>query len=274
MKTCLCLLLAFCLLTVSSLALAEAAPTMTVTMLSPTANTYDVLEGQFFCEKVTDCTYYCMHNWYNETESRRIIDGSGYAGFQYKDGKTWTILSVWDTPGGSAVIEYSLPGAVAERFSGEGNGVHVLYPYGWKEGTWYTMRIQAWSLQDRTCYEQWVRPEGGEWECVAVISFSKPGLGFTWDCFFLEDWMGNNLSRSCEIQGYYARRSDTGKWETRPSYQISNGTGTTENCSFRKDGRHAVMIQSGGGSAKAVRIPHTVLVAQPSFPDTTDILGY
>ena len=116
-KILVCLLIFITLISALSSVLAGGnAPYMVATVLYLTGETYDIIEGQFKCVDLTPCTYYAMHNWYNDEQ-----DGAGYAGFQYKDGQTWTILSIWNTTTGYSMIEYAPPGSVSEPFDGEGD---------------------------------------------------------------------------------------------------------------------------------------------------------
>lgn len=248
-----------------------AAPRVTARMLEPAGAGYDILEGQWLCADAAEATYYCVHNWYDDAGAfRDIADGSGYAGFQWKDGAGWTILSLWDNDRGRAEIEYAPPGSVAEPFGGEGTGMHVLVPCPFRIGQWYTLRVQARTDAGRTRYEQWIRPEGGVWRMLAAISYPRPGLGFSWDCFFLEDWAGNGLLRSCRLRGYYARRRD-GAWQSLDRYAFSHDRGGSgADCGFGRAGDDAVWISSGGGAIPATH--YEISVAQAAMPETRDIL--
>ncbi|MBQ8160828.1 MAG: DUF3472 domain-containing protein [Clostridia bacterium] len=270
-RTIAIFMLAF-LLFAHAAAQSEAAPYMVATVLYPQNGVqYEILEGQWMCRDVAENTYYCLHNWYNASGNYTgIVDGSGYAGFQYKDGQTWAILSIWDTETGHAGIEYAPPFSVGEPFGGEGEGLHILVPYAWETGIWYTMRVQAWSDSRKTYYEMWVKPENGDWEQLAVISYSVPNQGFTWDCFFLEDWMGNDLSRSCYLRGYYARKDRV--WVSLSNYAISNYRGTQQNvtrdCYYGSWGLDAIYLQSGGSQYIASSMPGTLSVHQDQLPET------
>ena len=257
------------------------APYVTATAFGSDGTLYDVVEAQFKCVQKNEATYYCLHNWYNSSgEFSGIIDGSGYAGFQYKDGKTWTILSVWGNEHGVPAIEYAPGGSVAEPFGGEGTGMHILAEYPVQEFTWYTMRIQARTSGQKTVYEQWVKPENGSWEMICAISYPRPNLGFTWDCFFLEDWAGNNLPRSCQIRGYCARRANDGHWLNATQFSLRNHLANTGEQNVRYDCNWAVCdsetlwIQSGGDgfAAKAPSMPATAKVAARG-PETASLQG-
>ena len=252
----------------ASSALAGGAPSLVATMLDWTGERYDVIEGQFKCVDLAPCTYYAMHCWSDDNGN-----GTGYAGFQFKDGQTWTILSIWDTAYGSAAIEYAPDSAVAERFGGEGEGMHVLVPYEWETGVWYTMRIQACTEGSRTVYEQWVRPETGKWTKLAAISYSKPNLGFTWNCFFIEDWTGNGLQRSCQLRRYYARKKSDGKWQSLSNYYITCEEELATAYSFCRTDAATVYIQSGGNIIGVEEAPGTLTVLQSAIPDWSPLLG-
>lgn len=274
MKTRTAILLILCLICACAAALASGAPYMVIGVMDWDTDAHDIIEGQFKCVDLTPCTYYAMHNWYNGGDGfTDITEGSGYAGFQYKDGKTWTIMSVWDTDRGRAAIEYAPANAVAQPFSGEGNGIQILVPYEWKVGVWYTMRIEAITVGGKTHYVQWVRPEGGSWIKLAEISYSKPNLGFSWDCFFLEDWAGNGLLRSCQLRGYYARRKSDSRWDSLREYHVYSSDGRAFYYSYAQTDAATVYIQSGGNSFPAADEPGTLTVRQSTDPEYRYNLG-
>ncbi|MBR4459748.1 MAG: DUF3472 domain-containing protein [Clostridia bacterium] len=274
MKKLTVILLTLCLACGCVPALASGAPYMVATVLDWDGQIYDIIEGQFKCVDRVPCTYYAMHNWYNGADGfTDITEGSGYAGFQYKDGQGWTIMSVWDTDKGRAAIEYAPANAVAQPFSGEGNGIQILVPYDWEPGVWYTMRIQALTEGNKTLYEQWIRPENGDWIRMAVISYSKPNLGFRWDCFFLEDWAGNGYLRSCQLRGYYARPRGGYRWSSLREYDIFTDD-RSMHYSFARTDQRTVFIQSGGDCFPVLEVPETLTVLQASEPDWRYMIGH
>ena len=258
--------------------LSIAAPYMIAQALPRTTVHYDIVEGQWKCTDACEASYYCVHNWYHASgQFTGIVDGSGYAGFQFKDGTTWTNFSIWETAHGMPSLEYAPPGSHARPFSGEGTGFQILAPYPWQKGKWYTMRIQARTVGSKTVYEQWIRPEGGTWYMHAAISFPKPGLGFTWDCFFLEDWIGNDLLRSCQLRGYYARKNRF-SWASLDRFLVYNTRGSQQNviadCGFGAVGRDAIWISSGGGHSMTLpSLPHELRIKQARRPETNGVLG-
>lgn len=196
-----------------------SAPYLVADLTPGRTDTYDIVTLDWKCLQDAEGTYWAAHNWYYASDNYSgIIDGSGYGGFQNVQGKHKVILSIWDTENGSPTIEYPL--SAADDFSGEGTGKHVLDDYDWKINTWYTMRIQAVPYDGKTVYEQWVKSENGNWEKTAAISFPKDGLGFTWDCFFMEDFMFNNRKRDCMICNAYARKKDTGEWISLSDFSL------------------------------------------------------
>ncbi|MER2143152.1 MAG: DUF3472 domain-containing protein, partial [Eubacteriales bacterium] len=153
----------------------------------------------------------------------------------------------------------------------------ILAPYLWRKGKWYTMRVQARTVGSKTVYEQWIRPEGGTWYKHAAISFPKPGLGFTWDCFFLEDWIGNDLLRSCQLRGYYARKNRF-SWASLDRFLVYNTRSGQQNvitdCGFGAIGRDAIWISSGGGHSMTLpSLPHELRIKQARRPETNGVLG-
>ena len=275
MKRIAALLLALCLLTPFASALASGAPYMVATVLDWDGTIYDMVEGQFKCVDRVPCTYYAMHNWFNGDGSLPNTDeGSGYAGFQYTaDGRPITIMSVWNTSRGHAEIVYAPEGSVAQPFSGEGEGIQILAPYAWEVGVWYTMRIQAKTVNGTTQYEQWVKPEDGTWTKTAVISYSTPGLGFMWDCFFLEDWAGNGLLRSCQLREYYARRASDHAWVSLDQYKVSCDDPLALAYSAALTDASTFFMQSGGSRIGVREVPFTLTVLQGRYPSWSVELG-
>ena len=257
------------------------APYLTATMFRPDGALYDVLEGQWRCVQRADNTYYCLHNWYGgQSNFSRITPGSGYAGFQVCRGKGVAILSLWNTDRGSPTVEYAKSGAVTEPFGGEGTGVHVLTDYPWRIGVWYTMRVQARTVGSRTVYEQWVKAEDGAWDKLAAIAYPAPKLGFSWDCFFLEDWMGSNAMRGCQLRGYNARRALFGRWRSLNAYEIGNhlaDNGAKDvrfDCDFKSRDTATVYLRSGGDgfNVTAPVLPTVLKVTQQARPRETGFL--
>ncbi len=276
MKKIAAILLSICLLLPFASGLASGASYLVATVLDWTGETYDIIEGRFKCVDQVPCTYYAMHNWFNGDGSYANTDeGSGYAGFQYTaDGRTITIMSVWNTSRGHAEIVYAPEGSIAQPFSGEGEGIQILAPYDWRVGVWYTMRIQAVTVNGKTYYEQWVKPENGSWTHMATISYSTPGLGFKWDCFFLEDWAGNGLMRSCQLREYYARRASDGQWISLTDYQVSCDDRLALAYSAVLTDASTVYMQSGGNRIGTREVPFTLTVLQGSRPDWSPLLGH
>lgn len=86
-----------------------AAPYMIAQALPRTTVHYDIVEGQWKCTDACEASYYCVHNWYHASgQFTGIVDGSGYAGFQFKDGTTWTNFSIWETAHGMPSLVYCL----------------------------------------------------------------------------------------------------------------------------------------------------------------------
>ena len=261
-------LLVLAMLAAPSSARAAETPGMVATMLGNTGVVYDIIEGQFKCVDRANGAYFAMH------QSSELDSAPGYAGFQFRDGRSWTIMSLWHTPTGSARIEYAPKDAIAHPFTGEGDGMQVLVPYKWDLGIWYTMRIQAVTVGGRTHFEQWVMPENGSWTKLAVISFSKPNLGFKLNRFFLEDFAHSGLQSSCQLRGYYARRASDHKWKSLTEYEILNTNEKMLNYSFCLTDQATVFIQSGGSQLGVRKAPATLTVRQDALPDTTTLLGH
>lgn len=231
----------------------------------------DVLSVDWYCEDDGKNTYWAVHNW----------DG-GYAGFQNKDGKHVLLMSLWDLGTITPTIEYARGGKKVE-FGGEGAGKQVFTDFNWKKKTWYTMRIQYWTTGKKTYYAQWIREEGGDWEKTAVISYPVVRPAFRSNSMFQEDFVFNNVLRSCRLKNSYARLLQTDTWVSIERYKISNTYFPTDpptwsnvqwNIDFDVDwalsaDKSYVWVSSGGGNftSNQKTIPLTYVVDQPVNPD-------
>ena len=253
----------------------DMAPYLTATYASPAAGvTYDIARIDWKCGYDATDTYWCTMNWYNANEANGrytgIVDGSGYAGFQNVGGKHKVIMSLWTTSHGKPTVEYIRNGAYNESFSGEGTGAKALVDYPWQVGVWYTMQIEARQESGKTAYYQFITPENGQTELISKISFPRTNLGFTWLCAFQEDFMYNNVYRSCYLRNAMTRTSGKSYWDARNDYYVSNTSGKAEgtsnvryDCDFAVSGG-ALWMRSGGGdftSSCRVTLPTTIRVS-------------
>lgn len=229
----------------------------------------DVLSVDWYCEVAGANTYWAVHNW-----------DAGYAGFQVVDGKHVLLMSLWDLEDGTRPrIEYSLDGRNGD-FDGEGTGKQVFTNYNWEVGKWYTMRIQVYTENDRSYYEQWICEEGGPWCKTAVVSYPVPGRTFANDAMFQEDFTFNNVLRTCRLRNAYGRRSGTGKWDPLNNFQISNNYFPTDpptwdnvlwnidyNCDWGMEDGY-VRLSTGGGDFTSIgkAPPVTYRLDQPAEP--------
>ena len=235
---------------------AEQAPYLMAGYAWAEENKYfDIARIDWKCDRDAVDTYWCVMNWYAASEEdgryTGVADGSGYAGFQDIGGVHKVIMSLWNTDRGKPVVEYSKSGNSAD-FTGEGTGVQVLMEYPWQVGVWYTMQIEARTENGKTVYYQYVTPENGQTELICAVSFPRPNIGFTWLCAFQEDWLSNNLSRSCYLRNAWTRTLGNEYWDRRNDYWVSNtsrnaaGTNNVRyNCDFAKAG-NTLWMQSGG----------------------------
>lgn len=230
---------------------------------------YDAMTVDWYCETDAKNTYWAVHNWDN-----------GYAGFQNLDGQHIVLLSLWDLDDGTQpAIEYAAGGKTG-RFGGEGTGAQVFTNYGWESGTWYTMRIQVWDEDGKSCFGQWVRPENGDWELTAIISYPVEGMHFAGNSFFQEDFTFNNRERKCRLKNSYTRKQD-GSWVNQNVWALSNTYFPTDpptwddvqwNVSFDCDwgiDEDYIWISSGGAGFddNGKTMPCTYTVSQPSAPE-------
>ncbi|WGS41956.1 DUF3472 domain-containing protein [Burkholderia sp. JSH-S8] len=82
----------------------------------------------------------------------------GYLGLQRVGGAKKIIFSIWNATSSTALMQ----GAVAESFSGEGTGQHVIAPFDWQSGRNYKFRLEnaggSWwevSVTDLTTSAHW-----------------------------------------------------------------------------------------------------------------------
>lgn len=229
----------------------------------------DIIQVEFQCIEEAPATYYAVHNWFG---------AAGYAGFQiFADGTHALIMSIWDLDGLRPTIEYYAPNVIeASPFDGEGTGMHVLTKYDWTKLRWYTMRIQARTVGNKTCYEQWIRPEGGEWEKICVISLPKAGLGFQGDVAFLEDFSRvSNVRRAMQLRNSSCRLAATGVWKKNLRFTISNYEDNylktycvNYNCKAEPASDNALYLHSGGGGYEPViELPKDVQLNQGEIVD-------
>ena len=235
----------------------DMAPYLTATYAFSGEGPYDILRIDWKCDIDARDTYWCTMNWYDASgedgKFSGVVAGSGYAGFQNVGGKHKVIMSIWDADNLKPTIEWSKTGSTAGRFGGEGTGVQVLTDYDWKVGVWYTMQIEARQENGKTVYYQFVTPENGSSELIAMVSFPRPNLGFVWACAFQEDWLYNNNYRSCYLRNAWTRKLGETYWEARKEYYVSNTAGKAEgtnnvryNCDFA--GVNDMLWMQSGGS--------------------------
>ncbi len=236
------------------------------------SGSYDTMTVDWYCEIDARGTYWAVLNW-----------NGGYAGFQNVDGRHVILMSLWDMDDGTQpMIEYASSGKTG-RFGGEGTGAQVFTEYDWQPETWYTMRIQVWNEDGKSCLGQWVRPENGDWELTAIVSYPVEGSAFTGNSFFQEDFAFNNYVRRCRVRNSYARKSN-GEWDSLSSYNLSNTYFPTDpptwddvqwdinfDCGWGQAGDY-VWVSSGGGGfdANGKTMPVKYELSQPELPECAE----
>ena len=228
----------------------------------------DVIQVDFKCVEEAPSTYYCVHCWY---------DMSGYTGFQVlEDGSHVVIFSMWDQAGLKPVIEYSPYARKRGDFGGEGTGKQIISNYPWEKQKWYTVRIQARTVGSKTVFEQWIRPEDGEWKKIGVISIPRPNCGMNSDMAFLEDFYPFSNRRSAmQLRNASARMAATGRWVKNQRYTINNcnnNTLTVDNvnydCKAEAAGGSALYMQIGGsGYEPVITVPKDIRLRQCEITD-------
>ena len=227
-------------------------------------NEYDAITIDWRCTEDAHNTYWAVHNW-----------SYGYAGFQTFLGKHLLILSLWDLPDGTRpTVEYSVSDAYGD-FGGEGEGKKVYTEYDWKVNTWYSMKIERLFEDGKTFFTQYIREENGEWLKTATISYPVEFPCFDGSSLFQEDFLFNNLRRSCEVKNAGGQIANTDEWEMWKKCEISNSffptdeatweDGVLENISYNCDytvNENSVRIQSGGYDDTPVdkKFPYTATI--------------
>ena len=166
-------------------------------------------------------------------------DISVYAGFQRRDpGQTNVgILAFWDIycedeNGNVTKItpERVYPESDEDtNFGGEGEGVHTLADYDWKQGKWYRMLIQCGTSDTtgNTTVEQWVQDlESGEWSYLSKYDLGVKDAAFTGNvAVFLENFNPESAGeiRSMELRNARICPEGSDKWiSLREGYFLDN----------------------------------------------------
>lgn len=256
-----------------------SAPYMSVHTFMDTRKDYVSFCSDWRCIQDAENTYWAIHCWYDDKgHFTNIAHGSGYAGFQNIRGRHAVILSIWDTGCGRPVIEYG-ENTGNEKFSGEGTGVHVITPYPWKCGTWYSMQISVVSDGTVSRYFLFVREAGKEWKKIAVIRLPRPGLHLLHDVMFQEDFGRNNYARSCMLRNIYARTAGSSQWEACREIYVTNHDLIDKgrqnfryDCDIRVlDDDREIWLQCGGAGYQencSVPLPAWFPLFQPPQPNS------
>lgn len=243
---------------------------------------------------------------------------NGYIGIQNNgkmaDGRTnhTVIFSTWDhgdtdsdaslagyKRSGVIAIDSSLTNTVAERFGGEGTGVHVILngDY-WKPGHWVrfllNVRPEQIQLKDGSNYENtiisaWynVRGTDNEWHYISSQRMAGQvqyfGSGFN---SFLEEFTRSNTSQGHMPHKAYYRRVFTrsmqgGEWFNRNYFTFGHTDGGTAKgarndryqAQMNYDGEPAAYMQSGGYIEPRGGNATTLTYKQPGdfLPDTATL---
>ena len=225
---------------------------------------YEAVTIDWKCTEDALGTYWAAHTWNN-----------GYAGFQNIFGNHVLIFSLWDLKDGiRPTVEYSLSQSYGD-FGGEGEGKHVYTSYDWKVNTWYSMKIDRVYENGKTYFSQYIKEEDGEWLKTATISYPVKYDYLSLTYVFQEDFMFNNLRRSCEVRNAGGLVAGTDTWVDWNECYISNSFfptddatwehGVMENINFNcdyEDKRQSVWIQSGGydDTPNDKTFPETIII--------------
>ena len=250
------------------------APNMYVTWNQ--GGTYDIMTVDWYCSIDSLNTYWAVHNWTTN------YGGAGYAGFQNVNNNHVLLLSLWDLKDGTKpTIEYVYDGKNG-TFGNEGTGVQVFTNYNWENMTWYTMRVQAYTKNEKTYFEQWICKKGEKWIKTAVISYPRKDCFFIGDSMFQEDFTFTNGLRMCRLKNAYGRNSSSKTWESWRKYRITNSyfptdsatweNGVQENISFNCNWGYngaSLYVSSGGKgfTTNSKKYPYTQEVNQNDKPE-------
>ncbi len=178
-------------------------------------------------------TYLSVLNWNMTPGSlgnkyRNITkDGpTAYAGFQnLYDGTHVAILSVWDTyctdKNGKKVTiraERIYPDSCigGDTFGGEGEGVHCIVPYDWKEGHSYRALIQQGTAPNgNTTVVLWACDlETGQWRRLIEYDMKRTDTHMTWGMAFLENYLSKYAGelRSMALSNIRVLNSSSHRW--------------------------------------------------------------
>ena len=180
-------------------------------------------------------TYLSVLNWgmtpgsLSKTYSRIRDDGNplAYAGFQVHDNGTHAaILSVWDTyctdyNGKNITVraERIYPDSCmgGDTFDGEGEGVHCIVPYNWKEGHTYRALIQQGTAPNgNTTVALWACDlESNQWTRLIEYDIKRTDTHMTWGAAFLENYVPQYAGeiRTMALSNIRARNAASGQWE-------------------------------------------------------------
>lgn len=261
-----------------------------------------------------------VYNWiYNEVQIPEDVDfkgtyveafgfHNGYIGIQNNgrmaDGKTnhTVIFSSWDNGdtdsnptlagykrSGVIAIDSTLKNTVAERFGGEGTGVHVLLngDY-WKPGHWvrFLVNVQPEQIQlkdgsnyENTVISAWYNVRGldDKWHYISSQRMAGQvnyfGSGFN---AFLEEFTRGNTSQGHMPHKAYYRRIFTrsmqgGEWFNRNIFWFGHTDGGTDKgarndiyqTKVNYDGEDAAYMQSGGYIEPKAGSPITLKYVEP-----------
>lgn len=187
----------------------------------------------FIAEYQPKGTYLCTCNWWLDDSALKkqyasvdMQGASGYCGFQVlEDGSRVAIMSLWDIyckdrAGNQKTIRgklvYPESGIGSDSFDNEGNGVHCLTPYDWKEDHPYRMLLQQERAGNgNAMLTMWAC----DLETMAWTRLVSYDLGMTEACIqsaacFLEDFIARDGSlRSMELCNFRVLDRKTGRWK-------------------------------------------------------------
>lgn len=215
----------------------------------------------FYSDDTPDYTFWALANFglFKSSKTvkkyRSITGGGGYAGLQdgarseNPDGSILRdehgnaiygkigIMSFWEMTYFDENNEKQIMTASAlyphgdSAFGGEGEGSHVMWPYAWDDGAWYTMLLHTWNDAETgtTFMGQWFRNVAtGEWtlhsyfDTHLIDSCMNGGMGL-----FMENWSYSSREevRTFRTKNIYIQDYKNGEWKSLDTCTMSYGDG-------------------------------------------------
>ena len=199
------------------------APILSMEVMPDRALRRDISTIDWLCVQDAPYTQWGVIVW--DSAVSQSSAGDGLSGFISGNGRRCVFMTFIDEDGVGSTVEYVLGGEVGSKlflnYDTKTFPRLVCADYPWEQGQWYTMRVQARTEGDKTVFEQWVRPSGGEWEKTIALSYPLRDLGMDRHILTVIDQAGSNLPRSCLVRNVYGRDQASGNWISETDWYLS-----------------------------------------------------